>query len=249
MYPDPEENWRQIAEEFKRRRTRELVATVPLIASILVVVQLLHDSTFELGGLGGLPLLATALAVTAGYFVHHLANWRCPYCRHYLGKLGVSMCASCGAVFTAPKDQPLMDDAAARRESERRAVQAEVGQYRNKTGLALLKGLMVVVVGGVMILLAKSPDALQPDSVLIRRFGEGGAHLALQLFAGFVVMVGLAVIGYALWRHGPGARRYASQLQGLVDARAGNGAPPVEPANPGNPPNPAMIAPGPWHRR
>jgi hypothetical protein len=227
MFPDQVEDWRQIAAEIKRRRRREYVAGVPAIGAVLLIIQLLHDANFELGGLGGLPLLATAFAILAAYAVHHLSNWRCPACKHYLGKLGASLCGRCGATFTAPKDQPLMDDGAARKEQERRAVAAEVAQYRNKTGMGLLRGLVVVVLGGVMVLLAQSPETVKPDSVLVRRFGPGGAHLATQLFGGIVVVIGCALIAYAIWRHRTGVRRYGDQLRSLVDARGG-AAPPSQ---------------------
>lgn len=240
MFPEQAQDWRQIAAELNRRRKRELVAAVPFLAAILVIVQLLHDSHLTIGGLGRLPLLAAALAVVAVYFVHHLTNWRCPACRHYLGKLGASVCSRCGATFTAPPDEPLMDAAAARQEQEGRAVQAEVAMYRNQAGMSLFKGLLTALLGGVMILLAESPETLKPGSVLYRWFGESGAHLATQLFGGFIVLVGVAWMSYALWRQKTGARRYAEQLQGLVDARAGASTPPAEPA---------MPATDPWQRR
>jgi hypothetical protein len=240
MIPEQAQDWRQIAAELKRRRNRELVAAVPLFAAVIVFVQLLHDSSFEIGGLGGLPLLVTALAVVAGYTVHHLTNWRCPACRHYLGKLGATLCNHCGATFTAPPDQPLMDEAVARQEQQRRAVQAEVAMYRTKAGMGLLKGLVAALLGGVMILLAESPETVKPDSVLYRWFGESGAHLAVQLFGGFIVLTGVAWMGYALWRQKTGARRYAERLQSLVDARPGGGTPPAQPA---------MPAADPWQRR
>ncbi len=63
-------------------------------------------------------------------------------------------------------------------------------------------------------------------SYLYRRFGESGSRLAMHLIAGLVVLAGLAWIGFALWRNGPGARRLAARLQSVVETRR-SGAPPA----------------------
>lgn len=48
---------RQIVEEFKRRRTRELIAIRPFMAAVFVLYQIFHDPRYQVGGLSGRPLL------------------------------------------------------------------------------------------------------------------------------------------------------------------------------------------------
>jgi hypothetical protein len=91
-----------VVREFARRKTRQIIATVPAILAIIPLVMLEgREST----GLLGLPAVAVAglcIAVFIGVAVFSLKNWRCPACNGYLGKsFSPRFCPKCGAQLQA----------------------------------------------------------------------------------------------------------------------------------------------------
>lgn len=205
----------QILEDFKRRRTRELVAAVPFLAAVFVLYQMHDDADFSIGGLTGKPLLLAALAVIAAVLVHHVVNWRCPACGQvFLTGITVSHCKRCGMLFTEPKGMlPGGDPVAEHRERVEAAVKADVGEYRNKYALHLIRGLSVSLIGGVAFFLAGSPDAVKPDGWLYQKLGPEGATLALQAFGLFIILAGIAWMAFAVSRLRLGARRHEAEVR------------------------------------
>ena len=89
-----------IKDEFRRRRRRQLLATVPLLAIIGVSFWLRRDPAATLAGQRLAALVPVALVVIVGFVVFTLVNWRCPACKSYLGKgIGPSFCRKCGVAL------------------------------------------------------------------------------------------------------------------------------------------------------
>jgi hypothetical protein len=213
----------RIVEEFKRRRAREIMAMIPLLAAVFVLYLAWEDPAFRVGGLSGPPLLLACAAVIAACLVHHAVNWRCPVCKaNFWAGFQVPFCPRCRAVFTEAGESHLLPDAEAERRARMEAaVQTNLGQYRGKYILDLMKAVVIVIVGLIMVfLLADAPDALKPDSILIRKLGPEGAHMALKALGGLVVLTGLAWAAWAVYalrragRHGEEIRRFLEGSDG-----------------------------------
>jgi hypothetical protein len=215
----------QVAAEFRRRRIRELVAILAALAGVVVIVELLSDPGFEVAGLGGLPLFTVALVIVAASLVHHIANWRCPACADYLGRLGASLCRSCGAILLAGDDPPSPDERAEHEHRLQRAVAAEVAIYRGRTGFSLLLGLIVAFLGALLLVLGD--EALQPARGSDPRWFASTSSWP-TLFAGLTILTGIVLIGEALWRWRSGARTYAARLRELADTGSGAGRAPLQ---------------------
>ena len=88
----------RVIAEFKRRRTRQIIAVVPIVGALLPLF-LLEDAGPE--GLFGIPSVVVGSvcgAVVVAGFVFSLINWRCPACKSYLGKaISPRFCQKCGA--------------------------------------------------------------------------------------------------------------------------------------------------------
>ncbi len=96
--------------DFRRRRLREAWAAV---LSTLAVVGGAAASTFapewRIGKLSD-GVLAAAAAIVA-YAVFHVANWRCPACRYYLGNWpmwSTPHCGACDTSFVARRVPPVL---------------------------------------------------------------------------------------------------------------------------------------------
>lgn len=206
----------QILEDFKRRRTREIIAIAPFLASVFVLYELFKNPGFTVGGLSGGPLLLAALAVLAAVLIHHVVNWRCPACGHvFLTGITVSHCKSCGMLFTEPKGMlPGGDPVAERRERVELAVKTDVGEYRNKYALQVMRSLVVVLIGCVMFfLLASDPNGVKPDGWLYQKFGPQGAQYGMRAIGAFVILVGVAWMVYAIRRIKVGSRLHEEEVR------------------------------------
>jgi hypothetical protein len=92
----------EFREEFARRRKRQLLLAVPMIALFAVNI------FFKTGGRGGAlhrflssdwPLWIL-IAFIAFALVFSLRNWRCPACHSYLGRdASPRFCPKCGVRF------------------------------------------------------------------------------------------------------------------------------------------------------
>ena len=84
--------------EYKRRRTRQWIASGLIIAIVLPNIILNRNSGFSLFGLPENIAVGVFMGLVIGVVIFSLTNWRCPECNRYLGKtFNPSFCAGCGA--------------------------------------------------------------------------------------------------------------------------------------------------------
>lgn len=95
---DDREHILGMVADFKKRRRRQLIASVPMF--ILLVLVLLAEDPQRADRLGLPPVVIfpAFFAYVIGMLAFSWFNWRCPSCRRYLGK-GISpkFCTRCGA--------------------------------------------------------------------------------------------------------------------------------------------------------
>lgn len=95
--PYTEEQKQEFKNQFKARRTRQLILTVPFILILLGVSFLRHDKTTEVAGISSNGLGIAFLVFVVGILVYSLKNWRCPACNGYLGRtINPRFCQKCG---------------------------------------------------------------------------------------------------------------------------------------------------------
>jgi hypothetical protein len=86
----------EIIEEFKQKRTRQIMAVGPIILAFIALFSAEANPT----GIFGLPpniVLGITFALIISVFIFSLFNWRCPACNKYLGKaINPKFCAKCG---------------------------------------------------------------------------------------------------------------------------------------------------------
>jgi len=86
----------EIIDEFKKRRTRQIMAVGPIILAFIALLSVEGNPT----GIFGLPqniVLSITFAVIISVLIFSLFNWRCPSCNKYLGKaINPKFCAKCG---------------------------------------------------------------------------------------------------------------------------------------------------------
>jgi hypothetical protein len=92
-----EQQLTEFKAEFAKRRKRQLLVSVPIVACV-VLIRIFRDR--ETGLVFGLPtsmVMGVALAAIVGVLVFSLWNWRCPACNKYLGKgISPAFCSKCG---------------------------------------------------------------------------------------------------------------------------------------------------------
>jgi hypothetical protein len=91
----------QISEfktEFAKRRKRQLLATIPIVAVFVLAIYMRRggdDVSFL-----GFPysvVVGVVFALLLSTVAFSLWNWRCPACNKYLGKgISPSFCSKCG---------------------------------------------------------------------------------------------------------------------------------------------------------
>jgi hypothetical protein len=93
----------QLAEfkaEFAKRRRRQLLAAIPIVAIIVLRVVLDKEAEASFLGQSGGLVIGGALVVILGTIAFSLWNWRCPACNKYLGKgISPAFCAKCGVAL------------------------------------------------------------------------------------------------------------------------------------------------------
>jgi hypothetical protein len=83
--------------EFARRRKRQLLVTIPIVACIVLVRVFSREEDALVFGLPASVVIGAAFAVIAAVVAFTLWNWRCPACNKYLGKgMSPSFCSKCG---------------------------------------------------------------------------------------------------------------------------------------------------------
>jgi membrane protein YdbS with pleckstrin-like domain len=92
-----EQQLTEFKAEFAKRRKRQLLVTIPIIACVVLVRVLSKDEEALFFGLPASVVIGAAFAVIAAVVAFTLWNWRCPACNKYLGKgMSPSFCSKCG---------------------------------------------------------------------------------------------------------------------------------------------------------
>jgi hypothetical protein len=86
----------EIIAEFKKKRTRQIMAVGPIILAFIGLLSVENNPT-GIFGLAPSTILVTAFAVIISVLVFSFLNWRCPSCNKYLGKaINPKFCSKCG---------------------------------------------------------------------------------------------------------------------------------------------------------
>ena len=89
---NPEE---KIKSDFKIRKTRQIIAIFPTIASMFVILFVADKNPDK--SIMGIPLLPVSVVVVVSVLIFSLWNWRCPSCNRYIGKaINPKFCSKCG---------------------------------------------------------------------------------------------------------------------------------------------------------
>ncbi|MCY6484103.1 hypothetical protein OW763_07020 [Clostridium aestuarii] len=98
-----------VIKEFKKRKKRQVITTIPVIAIILIgfIIRITHpelsnariDETSFLG-IPGIVICIIVGVIIIGSVIFSFLNWRCPACKAYLGKnTDIKFCPKCGTKF------------------------------------------------------------------------------------------------------------------------------------------------------
>jgi hypothetical protein len=92
-----EQQLSEFKDEFAKRRKRQLLATIPVLALFVLVITFQEKPDFSLFGLSAQGLVGAAFVLVLGAVGFSLWNWRCPACNRYLGKgISPAFCSKCG---------------------------------------------------------------------------------------------------------------------------------------------------------
>jgi hypothetical protein len=95
--PYTEEQKRQFREQFKSRRTRQLMVSLPLVAVVLGASFLRSGKPEQIAGISVQTLGLAFFFLMVGVLIFSLRNWRCPACDRYLGRsISPRFCPKCG---------------------------------------------------------------------------------------------------------------------------------------------------------
>ncbi len=87
-----------VMAEFRKRRTRQLIAIAPFLVAISPLLFLENAGPDGLFGIPAVVIAPVCLAVIVAMFIFSFLNWRCPACKGYLGKaMSPKFCQKCGA--------------------------------------------------------------------------------------------------------------------------------------------------------
>jgi len=92
-----EEKNRRVSEEFKKRRNRQIIVTIPAIVAVFCFILLQEGKIGFTCSVPSQILNGILIALVIGLVVFSLKNWRCPACNGYLGKAwNPRFCQRCG---------------------------------------------------------------------------------------------------------------------------------------------------------
>ena len=91
-----EQQFSEFKAEFARRRKRQLLGSLPVVA-VFIFLAFFNEKVEAFLGLPPSVVLGAAFAMVAALVAFSLWNWRCPACNRYLGKgVGQAFCPKCG---------------------------------------------------------------------------------------------------------------------------------------------------------
>ena len=92
-----EQQLTELKAEFAKRRKRQLLATIPIVAVFVVAMVLRGGGDVSFLGIPSSVVVGGVFALILGSIAFSLWNWRCPACNRYLGKgISPSFCSKCG---------------------------------------------------------------------------------------------------------------------------------------------------------
>lgn len=92
-----EQQLTEFKAEFAKRRKRQLLATLPIVAVFVLAMFMRYGGDVSFLGLPYSVILGVVFALLLGTVAFSLWNWRCPACNRYLGKgISPSFCSKCG---------------------------------------------------------------------------------------------------------------------------------------------------------
>lgn len=88
----------EVHREFARRRTRQLIALVPVLIAIALLFWFDRHRGASIAGINPDAMPIVPFAFVAGVVLFSLFNWRCPACSGHLGRgWNPRYCPKCGA--------------------------------------------------------------------------------------------------------------------------------------------------------
>ena len=88
----------KIIADFKKRKTRQLIAIVPFILASIPLLMLEDTGAERWAGIPTSFVATICIVVMVAIFAFWLSNWRCPLCHSYLGRaMSPKFCQKCGA--------------------------------------------------------------------------------------------------------------------------------------------------------
>ena len=85
----------ELQQQFARRRTRQWILVLPVLAVILLMRSI--DKGSSVFGLPSEVLAIVGLVLVVGAVAFTFYNWRCPACEKYLGRaINPRFCQKCG---------------------------------------------------------------------------------------------------------------------------------------------------------
>jgi hypothetical protein len=95
---EQQERDQEVIDSFRKRRGKQLIASVPLILAIIPLIMMDDSAEQALFGIPTIILLPVCIAVVIAGLIFSVFNWRCPACSGYLGKaFSPRFCTKCGA--------------------------------------------------------------------------------------------------------------------------------------------------------
>jgi hypothetical protein len=95
--PYTEQQKQDFKLQYKTRRNRQLLVTVPLILVVVVGTFLRDERSGTIAGVSESIYGPAFLVFVVGLLVFSFFNWRCPACNSYLGRgVGPRFCQKCG---------------------------------------------------------------------------------------------------------------------------------------------------------
>lgn len=98
--PYTEEQKREFQAQFRTRRTRQLMVSLPLIAVVFGAAFLRSGKLDQVAGIPVQTLGVAFFVLVVGVLLFSLRNWRCPACNRYLGRtMSPRYCPKCGVAL------------------------------------------------------------------------------------------------------------------------------------------------------
>jgi len=89
----------KIKQEFKIRRTRQIIAIGTTLA-LLLLLALLYNHTHILEGFAKKDILSAQILILCVFIGFSSYNWKCPSCNSYIGPdINRRVCRHCGATL------------------------------------------------------------------------------------------------------------------------------------------------------